>query len=469
MKIETTGLKSFIDNDKIEKLLSEAKNADRQKVNSILDKALLKKGLNLEEVAILIQNNDPDLIEKMYHTCHRIKQEIYGNRIVLFAPLYVGNECINDCVYCGFRISNKDCFRKTLSKDELINETKALENSGHKRLIMVYGEHPKYDAKYIAETVETVYTVKEKNGEIRRVNINAAPLDVEGFKLVKKAGIGTYQIFQESYHQETYEKLHPSGPKSNFLWRLYGLDRAMEAEIDDLGIGALMGLYDWRFEVMGLMMHAQHLEETFGVGPHTISFPRIEEAYGSEFTKHPINAVSDADFKKLVAILRLAVPYTGLILTARENVELRNEVLDLGVSQIDGGSNIGIGAYSHEDEEEYKKSQFILGDTRTLDEVILELAKHGYIPSFCTACYRLGRTGEHFMELSKPGYIKTYCHPNALLTFSEYLLDYGSEESKKAGAKLIEKEIKDFPEDEMKANLLKKIDELNAGVRDLYF
>lgn len=469
MKIETTGLKSFIDDEKIESLLANAQSADRKEVQMVLDKALLKKGLSLSDVAVLIQNNEQDLIEKMYSTCHRIKQEIYGNRIVLFAPLYVGNDCVNDCVYCGFRISNTDCYRKTLTSEELINETIALENAGHKRLIMVYGEHPKYDAKYIAKTVREVYKVKEKNGEIRRVNINAAPLDIEGYKIVKDSGIGTYQIFQETYHQKTYEKMHPSGPKSNFLWRLYGLDRAMEAKIDDLGIGALMGLYDWRFEVMGLMMHAEHLEEKFGVGPHTISFPRIEEACGSEFTKNPINGVSDADFKKLVAILRLAVPYTGLILTAREEVELRNEVLDLGVSQIDGGSSIGIGEYSDQDEDEYRKSQFILGDTRTLDEVILELAKHGYIPSFCTACYRLGRTGEHFMELSKPGYIKTYCQPNALLTFSEYLLDYGTVESKQAGADLIAREIKTIPESDLKMELLKKIDELNDGTRDLYF
>ncbi|MFO7896750.1 MAG: [FeFe] hydrogenase H-cluster radical SAM maturase HydG [Candidatus Cloacimonadales bacterium] len=469
MKIDTTGLKSFIDNQKIEQLLSAAKKTEAAEVKAVLAKALLKKGLSLEEVAILIQNEDEDLIEEMYKTCHRIKQEIYGNRIVLFAPLYVGNECINDCVYCGFRISNQECFRKTLSQDELINETKALENNGHKRLIMVYGEHPMYDAKYIAETVKTVYQVKEKNGEIRRVNINAAPLDVEGYKIVKDAGIGTYQIFQETYHQPTYQVLHPRGPKSNFLWRLYGLDRAMQAGIDDLGIGALMGLYDWRFEVMGLMMHAQHLEETFGVGPHTISFPRIEEACGSDFTKAPLHEVSDADFKKLVAILRLAVPYTGLILTAREDVELRNEVLDLGVSQIDGGSSIGIGEYSHHDEDEYKKSQFILGDNRSLDEVILELSRHGYIPSFCTACYRLGRTGEHFMELSKPGYIKTFCQPNALLTFSEYLLDYGSASTRQAGAELIAKEIKDFPESERKTELLAKIEQLNSGKRDLYF
>lgn len=469
MKIDITGLKSFIDDEKIENLLEKGKSADRNAVKKVLDKALLKKGLSLDEVAILIQNQDEDLNEQMYKTCHQIKQEIYGNRIVLFAPLYVGNECINDCVYCGFRISNTECHRKTLTREELINETKALENVGHKRLIMVYGEHNMYDAKYIADTVKTVYSVKEKNGEIRRVNINAAPMDIEGYKLVKESGIGTYQIFQETYHQKTYEILHPRGPKSNYLWRLHGLDRAMEAGIDDLGIGALMGLYDWRFEVMGLMMHAEHLENKYGVGPHTISFPRIEEACGSEFTKAPLHEVSDHDFKKLVAILRLAVPYTGLILTAREDVELRNEVLDLGVSQIDGGSSIGIGEYSEHDEEEFKKSQFILGDTRTLDEVILELVKHGYIPSFCTACYRLGRTGEHFMELSKPGYIKTFCQPNALLTFSEFLLDYSSQQSQEAGAKLIKHEIATFPECELKDKLLEKIEQLNNGKRDLYF
>ncbi|MDZ4182553.1 MAG: [FeFe] hydrogenase H-cluster radical SAM maturase HydG, partial [Candidatus Cloacimonadaceae bacterium] len=356
-----------------------------------------------------------------------LKERIYGNRIVLFAPLYVGNECVNDCVYCGFRISNKECLRSTLSHEKLVQETQSLVETGHKRLIMVYGEHPKYSPEFIAETVQTVYDIKYKKGEIRRVNINAAPLDIEGFRTVKSVGIGTYQIFQETYHAETYKKLHPSGPKSSFLWRLDGLDRAMQAGIDDLGIGALMGLYDWKFEVMGLLYHTIHLEERFGVGPHTISFPRIEPAIGTDFTQHPPFQVSDEDFKHLVAVIRLSVPYTGMILTAREPVAIRNEVLNYGVSQIDAGSSIGVGDYSAKDDESRRKSQFVLGDTRSLDEVIFELAKGGFIPSFCTSCYRAGRTGEHFMEFAIPGFVKRFCTPNALLTFAEYLFDFSSE------------------------------------------
>ncbi len=469
MKIDVKGLKTFIDDEKIWEILNENDNPNPERVREILLKARDKKGLTREEAAVLIQNNDPELLKEMFAEAKQIKEEIYGNRIVLFAPLYVGNECVNDCVYCGFRISNKDCYRSTLTHDDLVKETKALEEKGHKRLIMVYGEHHMYSPNYIAETVKTVYDTKVGNGEIRRVNINAAPLDVEGYKIVKESGIGTYQIFQETYHQETYEKSHPRGPKSNFLWRLYGLDRAMEAGIDDLVIGALIWLYDWRFEVMGLLTHAEHLETTFGVGPHTISFPRIEPANGSEFTEDPPYACSDDDFKKLVAVLRLTVPYAGMILTAREPVSIRNEVIAYGVSQIDGGSAIGIGEYSAEDDEAFKKSQFVLGDHRTLDEVVRELADNDYLPSWCTACYRLGRTGEHFMELSKPGYIKKFCQNNAILTFSEFLLDYASDETKEAGAKLIERAIDDVPDGELKTKLMEKMIELRGGERDLYF
>jgi len=325
------GIKSFIPDDEIWMHLENTKNPTRDRVREIIARSLAKNRLEPDEVATLINTNDPELLEEIFEGARTLKRTIYGNRIVLFAPLYIGNECINDCVYCGFRISNKECFRKTLTMDELDKETRELEKKGHKRLILVYGEHPKYDANYIAETVRKVYATKEGKGEIRRVNINAAPLDVEGFRIVKSAGIGTYQIFQETYHQETYEKYHPRGPKSSFLWRLDGLDRAMLGGIDDLGIGALMGLFDWRFEVMGLLYHTIHLEERFGVGPHTISFPRMEPANGTDFAVNPPYAVSDADFKKLVAILRLAVPYTGMILTAREPVAVRNEVINFGV------------------------------------------------------------------------------------------------------------------------------------------
>ncbi len=469
MKISTEGLKSFIPDDKIEAHLEKEKNASVQRIRDIIQKSLDKNRLDPDETAALISVKDPELRQMIMDGAHELKERIYGNRIVLFAPLYVGNECINDCVYCGFRISNKECQRSTLSKDQLIEETKALVDTGHKRLIMVYGEHPKYDARFIADTVQTVYNTKHDNGEIRRVNINAAPMDIEGYRTVKSVGIGTYQIFQETYHRKTYEKLHPKGPKSSYLWRLDGLDRAMKAGIDDLGIGALMGLYDWRFEVMSLLYHTIHLEDTFGVGPHTISFPRIEPAIGTDFNQHPPFKVSDEDFKLLVAIIRLSVPYTGMILTAREPIAIRNEVLRFGVSQIDAGSSIGVGDYSHKDDESRKKSQFVLGDTRSLDDVIYELAQGGYIPSFCTSCYRAGRTGEHFMEFAIPGFVKRFCTPNALLTFAEYLYDYSSQRTLKAGLQLIENEIAKIDDPKMQASVVEKLTQMKAGTRDLYY
>ncbi len=469
MKFNIEGLKSFIPDATIESLLESEANAPASRIRDIIQKSLDKNRLDPAETAALLGVKDPELKEMIKEGAHTLKERIYGNRIVLFAPLYVGNECINDCVYCGFRISNKDCERKTLSHQDLVDETKALVDVGHKRLIMVYGEHPMYSPEYIAETVQTVYDTKHDNGEIRRVNINAAPMDVEGFRVVKAAGIGTYQIFQESYHQKTYEQLHPSGPKSSFLWRLHGLDRAMEAGIDDLGIGALMGLHDWRFEVMGLLYHTIHLEDKFGVGPHTISFPRIEPAIGTSFTDSPPDKVSDEDFKLLVAILRLSVPYTGMILTAREPVDVRNEVLRYGVSQIDDGISIGVGDYSHNDDESRKKSQFVLGDTRSLDDVIYELTKGGYIPSFCTSCYRAGRTGEHFMEFAIPGFVKRFCTPNALLTFSEYLHDYASDRTLEAGLELVNFEVGRIEDAKMKESVKAKLDQMKTGTRDLFY
>lgn len=469
MKISTEGIKSFIPTGKIEALIASESHAPESRIREIIAKSLAKNRLDPEETAALIGVKDPELRQLIMHGARELKERIYGNRIVLFAPLYVGNECVNDCVYCGFRISNTECMRSTLSHEQLIAETKSLVETGHKRLIMVYGEHPNYSPQFIADTVQTVYDTKYKKGEIRRVNINAAPLDIEGFRTVKSVGIGTYQIFQETYHEETYNKLHPRGPKSSFLWRLDGLDRAMQAGIDDLGIGALMGLYDWRFEVMGLLYHTIHLEETFGVGPHTISFPRIEPAIGTDFTEHPPHQVSDEDFKFLVAVIRLSVPYTGMILTAREPIAIRNEVLNYGVSQIDAGSSIGVGDYSAKDEESRRKSQFVLGDTRSLDEVIYELAKGGYIPSFCTSCYRAGRTGEHFMEFAVPGFVKRFCTPNALLTFAEYLYDFSSVKTLNAGLELIEKELKGIADENMRSTVREKLAEMKLGKRDLYF
>ncbi len=469
MKIDTTGLKSFIPEEEIFQLLENTKNPLPERVREIIAKSLAKNRLDPEEMAVLINAEDPALVEEIFEGARELKKRVYGNRIVLFAPLYIGNECVNDCQYCGFRSSNPDVLRKTLTLQELDGEVEALVKRGHKRLILVYGEHPHYGAQFIHDSVQEVYKQKHGNGEIRRVNINAAPLDVEGFKKVKSAGIGTYQIFQETYHPETYQAMHPSGPKSDYLWRLHGLDRAQEAGIDDIGIGALMGLFNWRFETMALLYHTIHLEEKFNVGPHTISFPRIEPAIGTDLCDRPPHEVSDYDFKRLIAILRLAVPYTGLILTCRESVELRNEIIEFGVSQIDAGSDIGIGAYSQNDEEAYKKSQFVLNDGRSLDQVIRELCEADFIPSFCTGCYRLGRTGEHFMEFAIPGFVKRFCTPNAVLTFLEYMEDYSSPETKVSGMKQIERELERMPEGDQKLQLLERIAQIKDGQRDLYF
>jgi 2-iminoacetate synthase len=375
-------------------------------------------------------------------------------------------------VSTGFRAGNKEAIRHTLSDQEIVREVEALEDNGQKRLILVYGEHPAYNAEYIAHTVRLVYSVKKGNGEIRRVNINAAPLSIEDFRTVKAAGIGTYQIFQETYHPEAYKRYHLGGKKTDYNYRLTSLDRAQEAGIDDVGIGALLGLYDWRFEVMGLVRHTNHFEACYNVGPHTISFPRLKDASSASFDK--AYDVSDEDFTKLVAILRLAVPYTGLILTARENPEVRKEVMKFGVSQIDGGTKLEIGSYTESlnEEQNLNREQFHIGDSRSLNDIINELLDSGYLPSFCTACYRLGRTGEHFMEFSVPGFIKRYCSPNAILTLTEYLEDYAPEETKAKGYKVIEENLKKLEDDSYKVNVTEirnRIEKIKKGERDLYF
>lgn len=465
--VNTEGLKSFIPETEILDWLEETKNPTPGRVREVIQRSLDKNRLNPEEMAVLINAEDPELVEEIFEGARTLKEKVYGNRIVLFAPLYIGNDCVNNCQYCGFRCTNKEVSRKTLTMPELDDEIKALVDRGHKRLIMVYGEHPKYDAQFIHDTVKEVYAQKHGNGEIRRVNINAAPMDVDGFKLIKSAGIGTYQIFQETYHEKIYKEQHPSGPKSDYLWRLHGLDRAQEAGIDDVGIGALMGLGDWRYETMALLYHTIHLEEKWNVGPHTISFPRIEPAIGTDTDQYP--GVNDYDFKRLVAILRLAVPYTGLILTCRESVELRNEIIKFGVSQIDAGSDIGVGAYSTQGTESYEKSQFVLNDGRSLDQVIRELCEADFVPSFCTGCYRLGRTGEHFMEFAVPGFVKRFCTPNAILTFLEYMEDYSTPETKKVGMVQIERELERMPDGEQKDKLVERISQVKQGERDLYF
>lgn len=470
-RIPDKRMEPFIDPDEIWEYINETRS-DKAAVRSVIQKALDKQRLNLKETAILINATDPELIEEIKEGARQLKEKVYGNRIVLFAPLYIGNKCSNNCSYCGFRASNKDAVRHTLTDEEIIREVEALEDNGHKRLILVYGEHPEYSAEYIAHTVRLVYSVKKGKGEIRRVNINAAPFDIEGFRTIKSARIGTFQIFQETYHPEIYKHYHLGGKKKDYVWRLTALDRAQEAGIDDVGIGALFGLYDWRFEVLSLVRHTNHFEAVYDVGPHTISFPRLKNAAG--ISLNPAYQVSDEEFTRLIAILRLAVPYTGLILTARESARVRDEVIRFGVSQIDGGTKIELGGYSkglsRNEEQDLNREQFYIADTRSLAEIMGELIEKGFLPSFCTACYRKGRTGEHFMEFSVPGFIKRFCTPNAILTFAEYLCDYATPELAEKGWKSIQDELSKLQQEGYKIqDLQQRIERIRQGERDLYY
>lgn len=469
-KIKDEKGQPFIDISEIENYLETTKNPSDKEINAIIEKSLSKKRLSLKETATLINADKPEQIQIIKEGARKLKRSIYGNRIVLFAPLYIGNKCRNDCQYCGFRVSNREAIRKTLNDDEIVKEITALEDNGQKRLILVYGEHREYSPEYIAHTAKLAYSIKSKNGEIRRVNINAAPLDVEGFRTVKEAGIGTYQIFQETYHLPTYNKYHlGNGPKIDYNWRVTAMDRAQEAGIDDNGIGVLFGLYDWRFEVMALVRHTNHLEACFGVGPHTISFPRIKSASGLNISKEYF--VDDEEMARLIPILRLAVPYTGLILTAREPGKLRDELIEYGISQIDGGTKLEIGAYQQTENEKQNlnREQFEINDNRSLSEIISGLVDSNQLPSFCTACYRLGRTGEHFMEFSVPGFIKRYCTPNAILTLAEYLNDYANDELKDKAWALINKEISQLDDEKLREAIKAKLERINNGERDLYF
>jgi 2-iminoacetate synthase len=467
LKIRDQRMKPFIDPDEIWDLINNSVPSP-ERVREIISKSLNKQRLSLEETAVLVNTTDPELIDEIKAGARELKKKVYGNRIVLFAPLYVGNYCSNNCKYCGFRVSNCDAERKTLSSSEIVHEVEALEDNGQKRLILVYGEHSTYTPEFMAETARLVYSIKKGNGEIRRANINAAPLDVEGFRTVAEAGIGTYQVFQETYHPEAYKWYHQGGKKADYNYRLTSLDRAQEAGLDDVGIGALFGLYDWRFEVLGLIRHTNHLEACYNVGPHTISFPRLKDAASLDIDDKYM--VSDEDFKKLVAIIRLAVPYTGLILTAREDHDVRREVLQYGVSQIDGGTKIELGTYSeiNNNEQNLNREQFKISDERSLAEVIDELLDDDYLPSFCTACYRLGRTGEHFMEFSVPGFIKKCCSPNAIMTLAEYIEDYAGEDLAKKGYLAIEKGIQDLDEN-IASRVRERLEKIMNGERDLYF
>lgn len=473
--------KDFIDEGLIFDKLAKNQNPDKQYIRDIIQKSLDIKRLDPDETAALLNVKDEELWEEMFAAAAEVKKKIYDNRIVFFAPLYCSNLCVNSCRYCGFRKENPEEKRRILTMDEIKKEAEAVIDEGHKRMIVVYGEHPLSDADYMADSIKAVYSVKKKApngkgvGNIRRVNINAAPMSTADLRKLWKVGIGTYQVFQETYNRELYKNLHPAGPKSNYHWRLYSLHRAMDAGIDDVAIGALFGLYDWRFEVMGLLYHTLDLERQFNIGPHTISFPRLTAAIGSEFSTNSKYLVNDDDFKKLVTVLRLSVPYTGLIVTAREKPGIKKEVLKLGCTQTDASTKIDIGGYTEAAKEQVQeKQQFTLGDTRKLDAVIKELAEMGMITSFCTAGYRCGRTGDKIMGLLKSGTEGKFCKLNAILTYKEYLDDYASPETKKLGEKVLLKElqeVKKMPFYE-KHNLVNKLtdyyERISNGERDLF-
>jgi len=462
----TTSKPEIIVESKISETLDATVDPSAHHVREILAKAKEMKGLDPLDVAVLAGVSDPELISEMFHTARWVKETIYGRRLVLFAPLYISNLCANECLYCAFRARNKELTRRALNQEEIEHEVKVLLRQGHKRVLLVAGEsYPKQGFQYVLDSLKTIYDTRENGANIRRVNVNVAPLEVEEFRALKQAGIGTYQLFQETYHHETYSKVHAGGKKRNYDWRVTCMDRAMEAGIDDVGIGVLFGLFDWRFEILALMQHIRHLENKFGVGPHTISVPRLEPASGSEISYHPPFAVSDIDFRKIVTILRLAVPYTGLIMSTRESVSIRRETFALGISQISAGSRTN--PYGYSEEEKSVASQFSLNDHRPLDEVIRDITQLGYIPSFCTGCYRLGRTGQDFMDLAKPGEIKNHCNPNAASTFVEYLEDYASKETKEVGENALNDflaEMEDLPR--RRAETL--VNKVRGGERDVY-
>ncbi len=458
----------FIDEKFIYSLLEDEtlQNKDLQK--DILLKARERKGITLKEGASLLNIEDKDLLEELFQSAKEIKESIYGNRLVMFAPLYLTNACVNNCLYCAFRMDNKDISRNTLTLDEVHEDAIALIKQGHKRLLLVCGEHPKEsNLDFVGKAIETIYKIDYNGNNIRRVNVNIAPLSTEGFKVLHSFEIGTYQIFQETYHYDTYKIMHPSGPKRDYAFRLHAPERAFEAGIDDLGIGALYGLTDYKFETLAMMMHANYLEDTLGVGPHTISIPRLEPATNAPAALQPPNAVDNLSFKKIVAILRLAVPYTGIILSTREKPDFRRELFHVGVSQLSAGSKTSPGSYK-DGPKKQELEQFQLGDHRSLDEVVKDVTDNGYLPSFCTACYRSGRTGDRFMELAKSGNIGKICSPNALATFKEYLLDFASEDTVAHAENALIEQVEKLPEKEKKATQ-KMIKKLEDGERDVYF
>ncbi|MFH0888889.1 MAG: [FeFe] hydrogenase H-cluster radical SAM maturase HydG [Planctomycetota bacterium] len=453
----------IINEDYLKKILEQTHNPSAAEIQRIIKKARKKKGLTVKEVGFLVNLKQPRLISKLFKTASLIKQEIYGERLVFFAPLYISDYCVNDCEYCNFHIRNKELSRRRLTLDEIEEQTKFLINQGHKRVLLECGEDPVHNTiNYIANVIKRIYSVRTENGNIRRVNVNIAATTVENYKKLKAANIGTYQLFQETYHKPTYEKLH-HGPKADYDRQITAHERAFKAGLDDVGIGALFGLYDWRFEVLGLVVHAQYLDNKYDVGPHTISVPRICSAPSVAYK--PEYLVSDNDFLKLIAILRLAVPYTGMIISTRESAGIRKKAFKTGISQSSAGSVTVTGGYG----KQKSQPQFAIHDTRPLIEVIKDVMKDKLIPSFCTACYRIGRTGERFMKLSKPGEIQKFCRPNALLTFAEYLYDFTSNTITKKGLKDIEEHLNEIKDKTVRSETRRRLDEIKNGKRDTFF
>lgn len=457
----------FIDHNYIERILEEAKGATREDIKAVLEKAKKRDGLSYEDIAILLQVEDKEDMEEIFKLAGEIKDSIYGKRIVIFAPLYVSDYCVNNCVYCGYKRTNNFSRRK-LTMEEVAEEVKILEKMGHKRLALELGEDPvNAPIDYVLECLETIYSTQNDNGEIRRVNVNIAATTVENYRKLKEAKIGTYILFQETYHKPTYDKMHPKSLKGDYNYHLTSFDRAMEAGIDDVGAGVLFGLADPKFEVLGLMMHNRHLEEKYGVGFHTISMPRLKPAAGVTLQEFP-NLVDDEMFKKLVAIIRIAVPFTGIIMSTRETAEMRRELLKYGVSQISAGSSTGVGGYKEREEGKDDSIQFKTSDDRTPLEVIKSVLDDGYIPSYCTACYRRGRTGERFMKLAKSGEIQNVCEPNAITTLLEFAIDYGDKEILEKAEAVINREKENIKRKDIKELLEKNLERLRAGERDLY-
>lgn len=452
---------------------ADAHKDDLELVRQILDKAAERKGISHREASVLLACENEGILEEICKLAEQIKKDFYGNRIVMFAPLYLSNYCVNGCVYCPYHLKNKHIARKKLTQEEIKREVIALQDMGHKRLALEAGEDPVHNPiEYILESIKTIYSIHHKNGDIRRVNVNIAATTVEEYKMLKDAGIGTYILFQETYHKESYEKLHPTGPKHNYAYHTEAHDRAMEAGLDDVGLGVLFGLELYRYELAGLLMHAEHLEAVHGVGPHTISVPRIRPADDvdpEDFDAGVDGGLTDDLFAKIIAIIRIAVPYTGMIMSTRESQEMRARGLHLGISQISGASKTSVGGYDHEEPEEENSAQFEIDDNRTLDEVVKWLMDMDYMPSFCTACYREGRTGDRFMTLCKNGQIQNCCHPNALMTLKEYLVDYASEETRKVGEDLIARELPNIPKDKVRAIAEEYIKEIEHGKRDFRF